>query len=188
MRDSIAGDVTRVLFTERSTFAQTAPLANQIETPSTEKGAALQVHPGAAAYLDGESQTFFERYSDAFYIGAMLISIVGSAIAALASRLSNNSHVALELLLQKLLGVLKNARAATNLAELDELEREADEILVEGIAQRGPRGMEPQGIGVLSLALDQARLAIRERRRALDGARQPPRQPPLEPFRIAARE
>ena len=36
----------------------------------------MPVHPGAAAYLDGELKTFFDRYSDLMYWGLMLFSFV----------------------------------------------------------------------------------------------------------------
>ena len=72
--DSVAADVTRLLFSERLSIAQIAPLASQIEAPSTTKGAALPVHPATAAYLDDEEKSFFDRYSDFIYIGAMLLA------------------------------------------------------------------------------------------------------------------
>ena len=34
----------------------------------------MTVHPGAAAYLDGELKTFFDRYSDLLYWGLMAMS------------------------------------------------------------------------------------------------------------------
>ena len=48
-----------------------------------------------------------------FYIGAMLLSVVGSGAAALASRLNPNPHERTEQLTEKLLEVLQAARAAT---------------------------------------------------------------------------
>ncbi len=34
------------------------PLAGKIETPDTDKDAAIPVHPGAAAFVDGEGKEF----------------------------------------------------------------------------------------------------------------------------------
>ncbi len=48
LKDSTAGEVTRRLFSERLSIAKLEKLANQIEAPATDKGAALPVHPGAA--------------------------------------------------------------------------------------------------------------------------------------------
>ena len=54
--------------------------AAKIEKPDTDKDAAVTVHPGAAAYLDGELKTFFDRYSDLLYWGLMAMSVLGSGL------------------------------------------------------------------------------------------------------------
>ena len=81
MRDDTAAAVTRVFLTSRGAIAGLAPLANSIEAPSTDRGGAIPVHQGAVDYLDGNEKSFFEKYSDGFYIGAMLLSLLGSAAA-----------------------------------------------------------------------------------------------------------
>ncbi len=168
MKDSLAGAITRLLFSNRPSIAQVAPLANQFEAPSTDRGAAIPVHPGAAAYLDDEEETFFDKYSDVIYIGAMVLSVFGSAAAAVASRAGAAGKGAdSDRLLRQLLDVLRNARSSETLAALDVLEQETDDILIGGIAARNLRTLDPQMIHALTLALDQARLAIRERRQAL---------------------
>ena len=170
MSDSLAGEITKALFSNRPAIAHTTPLANQMEAPSTDRGAAIPVHPGAAAYLDDEEQTFFDKYSDAIYIGAMVLSVLGSAAAALASRVTSRAPTESDSLLKRLLDVLRAARNAESLQALDALEQETDDILISGIATRNLRAVDSQAISALSLALDQARLAIKDRRRFLQAA------------------
>ena len=167
MSDGLAGEITRLLFSNRPAIAHLTPLANQIEAPSTDRGAAIPVHPGAAAYLDDEEQTFFDKYSDAIYIAAMVLSVLGSAAAALASRVTSRAPNEADSLLKRLLDVLRAARNADSLQALDALEQETDDILISGIAARKMRAADNQAISALSLALDQARLAIKDRRRYL---------------------
>jgi TRAP transporter TAXI family solute receptor len=168
MNDSVAADITRLLFANRTAIAQISPLANQIEAPSTARGAIIPVHPGAAAFLDDEEKSFFDHYSDVIYIGAMVLSVLGSAAAAAASRLSGGGRGAAgDKLLLRLREVLRRARSADSAAALDELENETDEILISGIANRRANTLDAEAIGALTLALDQARLAIKDRRRAL---------------------
>ncbi len=171
MKNSVAADLTRALFAERAAIARLAPLANLLEAPSTDKDAALPVHAGAAAYYDNEEEGFFDKYSDIIYIGAMLLSVAGSAVAALASRMTAASHSELDQLLERLLGVLRAARTAGTCEDLDRLERETDEILVAGMGNRSIMGVDSHGMAALSLALDQARHAVRERRAHLAGGR-----------------
>lgn len=184
LRDSVAAEVTRRLFSERLSIARLDKLANQIEAPATDKGAALPVHPGAAAYLDDEEQNFFDKYSDFIYLGAMALSVLGSGLAAAATRMSNTRHTEFDMLLERLLEILKASRASNSLHELEGLEREADEILASSISNRRLRGLDSHAMAALGLALDQARDAIRERRAAI--MKQPPR--PVEVPRLALGE
>ena len=62
---------------------------------------------------------------------------------------------------------------AESLPALDALEQETDDILISGIAARTARGADNQAINALTLALDQARLAIKDRRRFLQGSLSP---------------
>ncbi len=55
---------TRQLFAARQAILSEFPTAAKIETPDTDKDASMPVHPGAAAYIDGEEKTFLDKYSD----------------------------------------------------------------------------------------------------------------------------
>ncbi len=173
LRDEVAAEVTRLFFSHRGAIALAAPLANSIEAPSTDKGGAIPVHQGAADYLDGNERDFFDRYSDIFYIGAMLLSVVGSGAAALASRLNPDSHERTEQLTEKLLEILQAARTAASHADLDALEREVDEALSGVLGDRRLRGAEAPSLHLVMLALDQTRRAITDRRQSLARDTQP---------------
>jgi hypothetical protein len=167
LRDDVAAEVTRLFFSHRGAIALAAPLANSIEAPSTDKGGAIPVHQGAADYLDGTERGFFERYSDLFYIGAMLLSLIGSGAAALASRLNPDSHERTEQLTEKLLEILQAARSAASHADLDQFEREVDDVLTGVLGDRGMRGAGAPSLHLVMLALDQTRRAITDRRQSL---------------------
>ena len=166
--DGTVGEMVRILFTTRPLIAAAAPLANRMEAPSTDKGATLPVHPGAAAYLDGEEETFLDKYSDFIYIGAMLLSVLASAAAALASRLTAANHARSEELMQVLLEHLATAREAASATRLDELEREADTVLGQALEAGSLRHLDTHRVTALGLAIDQVRLAIRDRRRQIE--------------------
>lgn len=167
LKDSVAGDVTRLFLSHRAVIARAAPLANSIEAPSTEKTAVVPVHQGSADYLEGTEHSFFEKYSDTIYIGAMLLSLVGSGAAALASRLNVHSHERTEHLTERLLEILKSVRCASTMAELDAFERETDEVLTQTLAERRLRNVEAPGVHLVTLALDQTRRAIEDQRALL---------------------
>ncbi len=171
LRDDVASTVTRLFFSNCGSIALAAPLANSIEAPSTDRGGAIPVHQGAVDYLDGTERGFFERYSDAFYIGAMLLSLVGSGAAAMVGRLNDSAHRQVEQMTEKLLELLKSAQAATSFAELDAYAREADETVTGMLSDRKLRGIAGQSLHLVTLALDQTRRAIEERRGALASER-----------------
>jgi TRAP transporter TAXI family solute receptor len=167
LRNSTVGDLTRLMLAARPAIAHKVPVANRIEAPNTDKGAALPVHPGAAAYLDDEEETFFDKYSDFVYIGAMVLSLLGSGLAALASRMRTTNDEISDELLNRLTEIFKEARVAKSAAELDLLEEETDELLISALRSDNRRSMDGVRLGALGIALQQARHAIAEKRREL---------------------
>jgi TRAP-type uncharacterized transport system substrate-binding protein len=168
---TVAGEVTRQFLTHRAALTALTPLANYMEAPSTDKDAAVPAHQGTIDYIDGDENGFFDRYSDFFYLGAMLMSVVGSAAAALASRLRVSTQERSEQLIERLLELLSAARRAPSPVELDDYERELDEAMVSSLTDGRLRKMAPTELHMVALALDQARLAIQERRGALTAGR-----------------
>lgn len=159
-------DLTRFLLSERTALASAAPLATRIEAPSTDKGSALPVHPGAAAYIDDEEETFFDKYSDFIYIGAMLLGVLASGATALMSRMNSRRAAVMDDSVGRMIEMLAAARAARTAADLDGLQAEADEHLASALETATSIGDEAR-LRVFSLALNQVRAAIRDRRRDL---------------------
>ena len=83
--ESTVTDLTRLLVSQQRRLAQATPAAMQLEPPPSERGAAFPTHNGAAAYVDGEERTFFERYGDWLYLGLFGVSGIGSIGAGLVS-------------------------------------------------------------------------------------------------------
>ena len=77
LSDTTIAAFTRQLFAIRQAVMAEFPLAAKIETPDTDKDAAIPVHPGAAAFVDGEEKTFLDRYSDYIWWGLMGLSATG---------------------------------------------------------------------------------------------------------------
>src|SRR5262249_15835555 len=143
--------------------------AAKIEKPDTDRDAAVQAHPGAAAYLDNDQKTFFDRYSDLFYWGLMVMSFFGSGIAWLTSYGKADERLQPMRLLDHLLDVMKAARAATTLDELEKLRTDVDTILRPTIGEVEKNDLDESALMAFSLALDQAQIAIADRRAQLAG-------------------
>jgi TRAP-type uncharacterized transport system substrate-binding protein len=175
MTEEVAADLTKNLFAARQAVAAEIPAAARIEKPDTDKDASVPVHPGVAAYLDGELKSFFDRYNDYFYIGLMLVSFLGSGFAGLLSYNKADDRVRRLQSLERLLAIGKSARAAEATQQLDELQDEIDAIQAEMIQAVEASTLDDTAIMAYSLSIDRAQTAISDRRAALAG--QPPGVP-----------
>jgi hypothetical protein len=97
----------------------------------------------------------------------MALSIAGSGIAAMASSAANKARARNMELLRELLAIVRRAHEGRSIEELDELDRQADDILGAALAKAGSGGIDNAGVAAFTLGLDQARRAIGERRRIL---------------------
>jgi TRAP transporter TAXI family solute receptor len=170
LSNETVGALTELLLSSRPTIASRVSMANRIEAPGTDKGAALPVHPGVLAYLNDEEQTLFEKYGDVFYIGAMALSLLGTALAAVATRFSRRQSADIENILQRLLEIVKAARCVEHADALDEIEREADELLALALAGDCGKEISVYRLTATNLALNQVRHAIAEKRQHLTSA------------------
>lgn len=171
--NATVGEVTRLILAHRGAAAATTAIANHIEAPSTDKGEVLPTHPGAAAFLDGEEQSFFDKYSDLIYISAMVGSVLVSGFATLASRIAVSGYARFDRLMEEALTILKAGREAPSLETLSALEIQIDAILTQSLAAGQMPKLDGHQLAALTLAVQQARLAIADRRAEL-GLRQNP--------------
>src|SRR5205823_9178817 len=122
------------------------PVAYRIEAPPADKGAALPVHPGALAFLNDEEKSFFDQFADLFYIGAMCLSVLGTALAAALARLKRQSAPDTDRILSRLIELIK-ARSASHPDALEFCEKEADELLELTLALDMIHGLSPNRVG-----------------------------------------
>lgn len=165
--DSTVGDLVKALLALRMTLASELPSIQGLETPSTDKDAPLSVHSGAAAYIDGEQETFFERYGDWFYLGAMVLSVVGTGFAGLLSQESASRRRKAMTGLDRLVILLREARESGDDEHLTRLDAEADDILTKVLGDFAKGDLDSEALSAYRLLMDQVGRAVTERRRVL---------------------
>ena len=171
--DRLAGEFTKWLFYAKQAQGGEMPAFTRIESPDTDKAATLAVHPGALAYLEGEQRSFFERYSEPLYWGLMLFSFFGSGAAWLASYARTSpSKYERRNDLEALISMLKRARTAAA-EELDLMCIAIDDIVERAILQIDKGEIHQSRSAAVTLAADQARRAIEDRRAVLANAASP---------------
>ena len=169
LSDVTVAAFTRQLFAVRQQLMAEFPLAAKIETPDTDKDAAIPAHPGAAAFVDGEEKSFLDRYSDYIWWGLMALSAMGSMGAWFAGYLkkderSTNSH-----LRERLLEMIAEARKADSTEELDRMQGEADNILRDTLHCFEDGAIQEGALTAFNIALDQFHHAAADRRAVLMG-------------------
>jgi TRAP transporter TAXI family solute receptor len=167
LSESTVAAFTRQLFAIRQSVMSEFPLAAKIETPDTDKDAAIPVHPGAAAFVDGEEKSFLDRYSDYIWWGLMALSAMGSAGAWFAGYLKKDERNTNTTLRERLLDMIATARRSESAEELDAMQTEADDILRDTLRCFDHGAIEEGALTAFNIALDQFHNAVADRRAQL---------------------
>ena len=173
LSDDVVADFTKQLFSIRQSLSSEVPSSAKIETPDTSKDGPVPVHPGAAAYVDGELKTFFDRYNDLLYWGVMIFSLFGSALAGLLSYSKSDDRLRRMKSLEQLLEVISSARKAETIQALDELQAETDKIHGDMVHEVEDNNLDGNALAAFQVSFEQARAAISDRRTILTN--NPPR-------------
>ena len=165
--DNLVGLVVKEVLALRLVLASELPSIQGLETPSTDKDAPLSVHTGAAAFIDGEQETFFERYGDWFYLGVMGLSMLGTGGATILGRASAARRRRAMAGLDDLLVMLGEIRTVSDEIELARFEHEADSILTRVLGDFAKGDLGGAGLAAYRLVMDQVGRAVAERRRVM---------------------
>ena len=189
LEDYVVSDFTRRLFTLRMALSLATSHAEHIEKPDTDNESVLPLHPGAAAYFDGNEKSFLDRYDDWFYLGAMGVSGLVSGLAALIASarawMRRSTLVSIDQLIQLQL----TAREAQDLPTLDAAEAAVARVSIQALRHARDGRLDESGLAALSLAMEECREAIADRRSRLALRHSPYRQIALAgpPAGLAAR-
>lgn len=171
--EEVVSELTRQLAVLRLAIAAEAPIANEIELPSTEDRAAkLPIHPGTIAYAEGETKTFFERYGDWFYLGVMGLSLAGSVVAAFWSQFtSGRPPVNVKRDLTDIVGLIEAVKQAADPAELNALAERSEVVRAELVTAMLANEPDADQIATIRFLLDEFEGALGRRHAALAAAR-----------------
>jgi TRAP transporter TAXI family solute receptor len=165
--DSAIAGLAKAIYSSRQALAAAMPGEIKIEAPSTDKDADVVVHPGALAYLSDSQQSFFDKYGDDIFYSMLIFPVFGSAIAGLASYLRRDTRTRRLRLLQRVLDLVRKAHAAQTLEAIEQLQVEADNLVIAIIHQGEHEEFDETVRMSFSFALDQLRFAIAARRTAI---------------------
>jgi TRAP transporter TAXI family solute receptor len=164
LSETTVGVFTRALFAVRPALIREDPAAQKIAKPDTDKDAAIPAHPGAAAYIDGTERTFLDKYSDYFWGGILLLSVLGSVAAWVRHYVKRDERNITSEHRDKLLAHIAQVRKTDSVEELDALQEEADEFLRETLECYDDGAIDDSDLAAYGLVLEQFHHAVADRR------------------------
>jgi hypothetical protein len=168
LSEETVATLTRQVLAARQVLAREAPGAPHIKKPDTDKDAALPVHRGAAAYIDGTERSFLDRYGDYFWFGILLLSALGSAGAWLRQFLKRDEREEITELRNRIMAMISNVQSAQSVEELLTMQREVDDIIRETLDCHDDGAIDEEDLAAFGLVLELFNHAVADRRAALD--------------------
>jgi TRAP transporter TAXI family solute receptor len=156
--------LTKQLFAIRHSLQSQFPGVANIQVPDTDKAAAIPAHPGAAEYVDGNERTFLDRYSDYMWFGLMIVSGLASGGAWFRSYMRRDERIHNTELRNRLVDMITAARESGSIAELDQMQKEADEILRDTLNCFENGAVAEDTLSAFNIALDQFHNAVVDRK------------------------
>jgi TRAP-type uncharacterized transport system substrate-binding protein len=129
MSTSTAGELARTIYENKAALALEGGFASRIEPASTDKDAFIVAHQGAAEYINDDTKSFIDRYSDVMYLGAAALSVIGSIFAAIYTNLTRVAPEKASQLATAILDIGERIEHAGSLDALEALQDELETIL-----------------------------------------------------------
>src|SRR5947209_7989973 len=129
MSSATAGELARTIYENKAELALPDGFASRIEPADTDKDAFVVAHQGAAEYINDDTKSFMDRYSDLLYLAAAALSIIGSIFAGLYAKVTRIAPEKASELATAILDIGERIEHATSMDALDALQEELEQIL-----------------------------------------------------------
>ena len=164
MSTTTAGDLARAIYENKAELALDDGFASRIEPADTDKDAFIIAHQGAAEYINDDTKSFMDRYSDAMYLGAGALSIIGSIFAALYTKVTRVAPEKASELATAILDIGERIEHADLLDTLDALQDELEAILRGAVIGLRDGSISTDGLETFKLGYEFVRDEIGMRR------------------------
>src|SRR5271154_2900604 len=124
----LIANLTQTLMKVRRNLLREEPIFAQITSPSTDADAYLPLHPGAAAFYNGNQQSFMDEYGNWFYLTPMILGGIATVLVG-DWKFLGVGQTESAAPLDALYALARRIRKADSLAELANIENEIDSIL-----------------------------------------------------------
>lgn len=168
------GDLARIIYENKAELALADGFASKIEPAATDKDAFIVAHQGAVEYINDDTKSFMDRYSDVMYLGAAALSVIGSIFAGIYTKITRIAPEKASELATAILDIGERMEHAKTLDALDELQDELEGILRGAVIGLRDGTISSDGLDTFKLGYEFVRDEIGMRRDHLK--RHPPSQ------------
>jgi TRAP-type uncharacterized transport system substrate-binding protein len=167
MSTSIAGDLARTIYENKAELALEDGFASRIEPADVDKDAFIVAHQGAAEYINDDTKSFMDRYSDLLYLGAGALSVIGSIFAGFYAKVTRIAPEKAGELATAILDIGERIAHANSLDALDALQDELETILRGAVIGLRDGTISSDGLETFKLGYEFVRDEIGMRRESL---------------------
>ena len=167
MPTTTISELARLIYENKAELALENGFASRIEPTATDKDAFIVTHPGAAEYINDDTKSFVERYSDLMYFAAAALGIIGSICATLYTKVTRVAPEKASELATQLLDIGEDCQDATCIDDLDRMQDELERILRGVVIGLRDGTISSDGLETFKLGYQFVRDEIAMRREAL---------------------
>ncbi|MDO9560590.1 MAG: TAXI family TRAP transporter solute-binding subunit [Bradyrhizobium sp.] len=164
---AIAGNLARAIYENKAELALESGFASRIEPASIEKDAFIVAHQGATDYINDDTKSFVDRYSDLAYLGVAALSIIGSLFVALYTKVTRVAPEKASELATAILDIGERMEHATSMEALDALQDELETILRGAVIGLRDGTISTDGLETFKLGYQFVRDELSMRRKSL---------------------
>ncbi|HET7123703.1 MAG TPA: TAXI family TRAP transporter solute-binding subunit [Bradyrhizobium sp.] len=164
---STAGELARTIYENKAELALPDGFASRIEPADTDKDAFVVAHQGAAEYINDDTKSFMDRYSDLLYLAAAALSIIGSIFAGLYAKVTRIAPEKASELATAILDIGERIEHANSMDALDALQEELEQILRGVVIGLRDGTVSSDGLDTFKLGYEFVRDEIGMRRESL---------------------
>ena len=164
MSTSTAGDLARTIYENKAELALEDGFASRIEPADTDKDAFIVAHQGAAEYINDDTKSFMDRYSDLLYLGAAALSVIGSIFAGIYTKVTRVAPEKAGEMATAILDIGERIEHANSMDSLEALQDELEGILRGAVVGLRDGTISTDGLDTFKLGYEFVRDEIDMRR------------------------
>ena len=167
MSSTTGEDLARTIYENKAELALENGFASRIEPANVDKDAFIVAHQGAAEYINDDTKSFMDRYSDLLYLGAAALSVIGSIFAGIDTKITRIAPEKASELATAILDIGERIAHAGSMDALDTLQDELEGILRGAVIGLRDGTISSDGLDTFKLGYEFVRDEIGMRRESL---------------------